>query len=130
MATRVKDTHAMIADMAPDLDAEIYHFCQGPETLLAQAIASFREDEGLSLILRDDVARAQGVQSDLPMKRITLTVHSALDGVGLTAAVATVLAENGISCNMVAGFHHDHAFVPAQDAERAVDLLRALAKSA
>ena len=130
MTTRVKDTHAMISGMAPVLDAALYHFCQGPEALLAQAIASFREEEGLSLILADDVARAEGIASDLPMKRITLSVHSALDGVGLTAAVATVLAENGIACNMVAGYHHDHAFVPAADAERAVDLLSRLAQSA
>ena len=129
MTKPVKDTNATIAGMAPVLDAELYHFCQGAEALLGQATASFREDEGLSLILRDNVARAEGLASDMPMKRITLSVHSALDGVGLTAAVATVLAENGIACNMVAGFHHDHAFVPAADAEQAVALLNALSKT-
>ena len=128
MATPVKDTHAMISGMAPVLDGELYHFCQGPDALLGEALASFREDEGLSLILTDELAQAEGLASDLPMKRITLSVHSALDGVGLTAAVATVLAENGIACNMVAGYHHDHAFVPAADAVRAVDLLNALAQ--
>ena len=129
MGAPVKDTHAMISGMAPVLDETVYHFCQGSDALLEHAIASFREDEGLSLILPDGVARAQGLVSDLPMKRITLTVHSALDGVGLTAAVATVLAQNGIACNMVAGFHHDHAFVPAADAERALALLNTLAQS-
>ncbi len=129
MGVPVKDTHAMISGMAPVLDGTEYHFCTGPDALIEHAIASFREDEGLSLILPDAVARAEGVVTDLPMKRITLTVHSALDGVGLTAAVATVLAQNGIACNMVAGFRHDHAFVPAADAQRALALLTALAQN-
>ena len=127
MAVPVKDTHAMIAGMAPVLDPTIYHFCTGPEALLTEAIASFREDEGLSLILPDELARAHDLHSDLPMQRITLSVHSALDGVGLTAAVAGALSAAGIACNMVAGVQHDHAFVPAVDAARAVQLLRDLA---
>jgi hypothetical protein len=57
------------------------------------------------------------------MRRITLTVPSALDGVGLTAAVATALADAGIPCNVVAAFHHDHLFVPAAMAKRAVRVL-------
>ncbi|WP_298857531.1 ACT domain-containing protein [uncultured Sulfitobacter sp.] len=129
MSSPVKDTAAMISGMAPVLDSTLYHFCMGPEALIPYALASFREDEGLSLILTDEMAHAKGLLSDLPMKRITLSVHSALDGVGLTAAVATVLADEGIACNMVAGFHHDHAFVPAADAERAVALLNALSKT-
>lgn len=128
MGTPVKETRAMIAGMAPVLDPVIYHFCTGPAALLPEAIASFREEEGLSLILSDAVAATHGLQRDMPMQRITLTVHSALDGVGLTAAVATGLAQAGIACNMVAGLHHDHAFVPAVDAERAVEVLLALAR--
>ena len=61
------------------------------------------------------------------MRRITLRVHSALDGVGLTAAVATALAGHGIACNMVAAFHHDHVFVPAARAEEALAILKTLA---
>ena len=122
----MRDTDAMIAGMAPVLDAGVYHFCTGDAALLPEALASLREDEGLSLILSDAVARAHGMPCDLPMRRITLTVHSALDGVGLTAAVATALAQAGIACNMVAGHYHDHAFVPEADAARALALLRTL----
>ena len=95
--------------------------------MVSQALASFAEDEGLSVILTDQVARDAGLASDLPMRRITLTVHSALDGVGLTAAVASALANAGIACNMVAAYHHDHAFVPEDDADRALAILQALA---
>lgn len=119
----------MISGMDPILDATVYHFCVGPDHLLPKAIASFKEAEGLSLILPEDVAEQHGMLSDLPLKRITLNVYSALDGVGLTAAVATVLAQEGIACNMVAGAHHDHAFVPANQADDAVSLLLSLANS-
>ncbi|MGI3184809.1 ACT domain-containing protein [Nioella aestuarii] len=120
----------MIRGMAPVLDPERWHFCLAtdPATAARAApLATFREDEGLSLILSDRDAAGLGLTTDLPMARITLTVHSALDGVGLTAAVATALAEAGIPCNMVAAFHHDHAFVPLDDAPGALAILQALA---
>jgi hypothetical protein len=116
--------------MAPVLDPSTWHFCLVTDPELAARtlpLAMFQEDEGLSLILSEEDAEAFGLSSDLPRARITLTVHSALDGVGLTAAVATALADAGIACNMVAAFHHDHAFVPLADAPRALAILKALA---
>ena len=129
---RVSGTQAMISGMSPNLDPVIYHFCSVPDKQAARAadgdaIARFVEVEGVSLILSEDAARRHGQQTDLPMRRITLGVYSALDGVGLTAAVAGVLAEQGIACNMVAAYHHDHAFVPAGDASRAMEILTELA---
>ena len=64
------------------------------------------------------------------MRRIELTVHSALEGVGLTAAVASALAREGMPCNAVAAFHHDHIFVPSGMAEQALGVLTALQASA
>ena len=117
----------MIAGMAPVLEEAEWYFVTGADPALAAlALASFQEDEGLSLILPLAVVRDQGLAVDLTMRRITLSVYSALDGVGFTAAVATALAEAGIACNMVAAYHHDHAFVPAGDADRAVSVLQAL----
>jgi hypothetical protein len=113
----------MIAGMAPVLDPESYHFCVVPDAaLMDQALALFREEEGLTLILKDAVAQAHGLTTDMPMARITLSVHSALDGVGLTAAVASGLAQAGIPCNMVAAYHHDHAFVPVAQAQEAMTI--------
>lgn len=125
----VHDRDAMIAGMAPRLDPQIWHFCTttNPDALSQAALARFEEEEGTSVILPDTVAVAQGFDTTLPMARITLEVHSALDGVGLTAAVARVLAEAGIPCNMVAAFHHDHAFVPWAKRQEALGLLQALA---
>ena len=122
----------MIAGMTPNLRPEAYHFChlaQPDAKVIKAALATFQEAEGLSVIVSQDVAAAAGLPTDQPMRCITLAVYSALDGVGLTAAVATVLADSNIACNMVAAYHHDHAFVPAQDAERAVKLLVALSEA-
>ena len=126
----VRDRRAMIRGMAPVLDPSAWHFCLVTDPGLASRatpLATFQEDEGLSLILLEEDARNAGIPTDMPMARITLTVHSALDGVGLNAAVATALADAGIPCNMVAAFHHDHAFVPLDDAPRALAILKALA---
>ncbi len=129
----VRDTAAMIAGMAPERDPEIWHFCTVADDAVAalhfpEALATVREAEGVSLILPEAAAARHGFATDLPMARITLSVHSALDGVGLTAAVAQALAENGIPCNMVAGYHHDYAFVPQDMADRAMAILRDLAE--
>jgi hypothetical protein len=129
----VCDRAAMIAGMKPVPDPQVYEFCtfadhDADAATRAAALASFAEDEGLSLILPQDAARRAGIAPGLAMRRITLSVHSALDGVGLTAAVASALADHGIACNMVAAYHHDHVFVPADDAARALDLLHGLAR--
>ena len=124
----VRDTHAMIAGMSPVLTEGRFVFATSEDPALrAHAIATCHEDEGLSLILPEDIAAKHGFDTTLPMRRITLQVHSSLEGVGLTAAVATTLADHGIACNMVAGHYHDHAFVPAEDADRAQTLLAARA---
>jgi hypothetical protein len=69
---------------------------------------TFTEEEGLTVILSQEEADAAGLAYDLATEWITLTVHSALDGVGLTAAVSEALAGAGISCNVAAAAHHDH----------------------
>lgn len=135
MTGPVADTTAMIASMAPALVAGEVVFVTVPSPaaivrLVPHARAMIREAEGVSLLLPLDVAAAAGFDTALPMVQITLTVWSALDGVGLTAAVAGALAARGIPANMIAGYHHDHVFVPAAQAEAAVDALRALASAA
>jgi len=129
MHAPVRDSRAMIAGMDPVLKPGEWIFAAVPHggpvpAEAADALATFREDEGLTLVLPREQAEAAGLGADLPMARIVLSVHSALDGVGLTAAASTALAAEGIACNVIAAFHHDHLFVPAALAADALAALR------
>ena len=131
----VRDTQAMIRGMAPVLDPATWHFCTTQRPALADrarphALTVFDEAEGVSLVLPRDVASELGFALDMPMRRITLTVQSALDGVGLTSAVAAALTKADIPCNVVAAYHHDHVFVPRDRAEAAMTILCDLAARA
>ncbi|WP_116133216.1 ACT domain-containing protein [Tropicimonas sp. IMCC34043] len=124
MAERVTEGRAMVRAMAPRLLSGRFAFRSVTDPadaarLLPEALASFREDEGLSLIL----PAAEGVPA---FRQITLDVLSALDGVGLTAAVSAALAAHDIPCNVVAANNHDHVFVPDDRAEAALAVLLAL----
>ncbi len=130
MTGPMRNGRAMIAKMNPRLDQRRWRFVsvtpeRAPE-LLGAATATFREDEGVSAIVPVELADELGIEGP-DFAHITLMVHSDLEGVGLTAAVASALADAGIACNMVAAYHHDHAFVPAARGEEAMDVLHALA---
>ena len=122
----------LLASMSPSLDDTDWVFAvvgkEDAVRLTPHAVASFREAEGLTLVLpqaaADDLKRVSS-----PMKRIILEVHSSLEAVGLTASVASALAEAGISANVVAAYYHDHIFVPKASADRALAVLQALTTS-
>lgn len=80
----------------------------------------------MTLIVPQHEADAADLSYEGVYRAITLTVHSSLSAVGLTAAVASTLADHGISANVVAAYYHDHVFVPADGAEAAVSALKAL----
>ena len=82
---------------------------------------------GLTVVVRREQADGLGLRYTVVTAWITLEVRSALDAVGLTAAVSRVLADAAISANVVAGVHHDHVFVPYSAADTAVRVLEALA---
>ena len=104
----------------PQLHDGEYLFCTVPAGTAIPAgchpVATVLEAEGTTLVLPDRRGRAAGLAGEFPLRWITLTVTSALEAVGLTAAVATALTRDGIACNVIAGFHHDHLFVPVERA--------------
>ncbi|WP_420541644.1 ACT domain-containing protein [Rhodosalinus sediminis] len=111
----VRDTAAMIAGMAPVLSDGRYVFAEtGDPALLARAFAVVREAEGTTAVLPVEVADGAGLDTSLPMACITLSVHSALDGVGLTAAVAQALAGAEIPCNV----QNEQILIPRMDQGR------------
>lgn len=131
MTQVVSDAREMVAGMMPELKSGQYVFCAAGDRdwTLLRPLAMFREAEGVSLILERGAAEAAGFAIAAPMALITLNVYSALDGVGLTAAVSGALAKVGIACNMVAALHHDHVFVPIERADEALAILLALQAS-
>lgn len=90
------------------------------------AEASVREAEGPSFVIAREHADRLGLPYDFVAAWITLTVHSALDAVGLTAAVSTALATAGIPCNVIAGARHDHLLVPIASTDTVVETLQQL----
>ncbi len=132
-STGESDLLTLIAQMSPSLDDQIWAFVSvddvSSEYLAEHALATFRETEGTTLIVPWERAEEFDVSSE-PMARITLNIHSSLEAVGLTAAVSQALASEAISANMVAGFYHDHIFVPQTAGERAVACLTLLSAAA
>lgn len=114
-------------DVKPELSTEPYVFASVPGPPPAVPMfAAILEDEGLTLVLTKADADQAGLGYQYVAARITLRVDSALDDVGLTAGFSKVLAEAGISCNVIAGVAHDHLFVPWERGEQAAELLRAI----
>jgi uncharacterized protein len=96
----------------------------------SEILASIREPEGLSVVVSESYATDHALPVQFRAAWITLQVHSDLAAVGLTAAFSSALAQAGISCNVVAGVHHDHLFVPVDQAQQAMLSLQALQQAA
>jgi hypothetical protein len=131
--TAISDLHTLLASMEPVLNDGVFAFASlhpGYSIGLDDVVATIREPEGLSIVLPE--ARALALQLPVLFRCawITLTVHSDLQAVGLTAAFARTLGDAGISCNVVAGAYHDHIFVPVERAQDAMAALRQLQQSA
>lgn len=139
----INDLQTLIHQMSPSLDEHSYVFCTFPEGKSSSPpsfakttmpdfegqlpFAMIQEAEGLTCIFTQEAATALGLDGEPDFRRITLMVHSSLTAVGLTAAVSTALAQQGISANVVAAFHHDHIFVPSAQADTAMSILQTLA---
>ena len=118
----------LITSLDPKLDPKTYIFCSQPtaqyyEILDLNPLAFIREEEGLSLILEQQQADRSGLSYEGRFKRITLTVQSSLEAVGLTAVISQALADHDIPANVVAGTYHDHLFIPERFAHQAMTVL-------
>ena len=123
------DLAVLLRSMEPVLDAAPYGYGVVPMggAVPSGAFALIAEAEGMTVVAAVDLLSLAGIAFDGQWARISLTVHSALAAVGLTAAIAAALAKQGISANVVAGFYHDHVFVQwarRADAMAALNALR------
>jgi len=123
-----KNITTLLRSISPKLIEDTFVFCTVKDGKYGDCaetmpIASYLEEEGLTLVIKKELADRLGYVYEGVFKCITLEVYSNLESVGLTAAVSTKLCEHNISANVFAGFYHDHIFVPLDVAPKALALL-------
>lgn len=122
----------LIKRLSPTLDPNSYVYCTVAKAKYGELehlnpIVSLAELEGLTLVIPLEQAEAEGLDYYRVFRRITLKGHSSLEALGLTSVVTSLLAERGITTNVVAGFYHDHMFVPSDRTDEAMEALKELA---
>ena len=126
------DLQKLLQGMKPKINDGEFVFCT-LDTLQAsndlKPLCMFQEKEGTTVILPKQQAEDALLPYSVVCAWITLTVHSSLEAVGLTAAVSKALTEANISCNVIAAYYHDHIFVPVKDAQQAMKAIEKLSEN-
>ncbi len=123
------DLRFLLQNASPRLNPGTFVFCTVgnlSDLDFEELVFTFKEKEGITVVISQEKADALQLRYEFLAAWITLDVVSSLEAVGLTAAFSTLLAENGITCNVVAGYYHDHLFVKQEDQQSAIELLQAL----
>lgn len=121
----------LLKGLTPKLNAGDFVFCTVKDLRKINrndTICEFKETEGTTIVIEKEKADALNLNYTYIAAWITLSIHSSLDAVGLTAVFSTALAKHNISCNVIAGYYHDHIFVDKKDANTAISVLTALSK--
>lgn len=124
--------NTLVKEMKPVLENTNYVFVTLVGNVLNESIiklnpiATFREEEGITLVLSEEIAKKNNLDYQVLLQKITLQVHSSLEAVGLTAAISVALTKADISANVIAGYYHDHVFVPKDKAQLALKVLTEL----
>lgn len=126
-----KNLEQLLKSMKPEHNVGDYVFCK-VATLeninLDEIEMLFKEKEAITLILKKEIADTLKLEYSVIMSWITLTVHSSLEAIGLTATFSKALSDKEISCNVVAAYYHDHIFVNKKDIEKAMKVLNTFAE--
>jgi uncharacterized protein len=120
MQTGEINLQILLKNMEPILHQGEYVFC---------TVSALETINAITVILPKQAADQAGLKYTATMGWITLNVHSSLEAVGLTATFSQALAAEGISCNVVAAYYHDHIFINFEYAEKAMSALRKLAET-
>jgi hypothetical protein len=126
-----KNLEKLLQTMKPSHNEGDYVFCVVKDVTAlnnSDIVMLFRESEAFTVIIKKELADSLKLEYSFVASWITLTVHSSLEAVGLTAAFSKALSQEGISCNVVAAFYHDHIFVSKNDTDKAMEILNRFAK--
>jgi hypothetical protein len=121
----------LLKALKPKLNVGEFVFCIVKDLSLVDikdTVLIFKEDEAITVIVKKEIADRLKLDYSFIASWITLTVYSSLEAVGLTAAFSKALSDEGISCNVVAAYYHDHIFVDRKDAEKAMAILNKLSE--
>ena len=123
------DLDRLLKTMKPQHNVGDFVFCTIKDLSIvsfSDIVLIFKEQEGITIVVKKELADVLNLDYSFVAAWITLSVHSSLLAVGFTAAFSKGLADEGISCNVVAAYYHDHLFVDKKDAEKAMDILSRL----
>ena len=123
-----EDLSNLLNNLQPNLLNEDYVFITLEDFSLEfsnqlDPIATFKEKEGLTLVIKEEKAKQEDFEYNSVFKCISLGAHSSLTGVGLIAAISKLLSNEGITCNVFSGYFHDHLFVQKSLSKTALELL-------
>ncbi len=119
----------LLETLQPVLNLGDYVFCTINDLNdfdIHSALMMFKEAEAITIVLKKEIADDLNLDYAFVASWITLSVYSSLEAVGLTAAFSKALSENGISCNVIAAYHHDHIFVNKKDSDKTMSILSEL----
>jgi len=125
----ITDIKTLLKEINPVLDeaefvfVTLKQFSLNDDVVKLNPIATFLESEGITAVVPKSTAEQYNHSFHTTIKKITLEVHSSLEAVGLTSAISTALTRNNIPANIIAGYYHDHIFVPKDKATLAMKTL-------
>jgi uncharacterized protein len=126
-----QDLQHLLGSITPVLSPTRYTYCtvprdEGDPAMGSHAVATFMEVEGKTMVVEFEAAVSAGLEAVGEWAMLTMKVHSSLEAVGFIASIASTLAEQRISANVMSGFFHDHVFVQWSRRHDAIAALEAL----